>query len=163
MPVEPAQAAAGVHFSLLTTCVAVQTQKYVTPDDIERVLKVLEPAIDGLVKAGYKDRLFVYGFDEQTDSWAKSLYQMYGAIKQRWPFLRTMATLDWQASSPGWRNMPPNTFDMWVDEYDDYFNGYEMKGRNKEARRLAWLSNSSAHKYFWVSASIRTAEPACPR
>ena len=102
MPVEPAQAAAWVHFSLLTTWVAVQTQKYVTPDDIERVLKVLEPAIDGLVKAGYKDRLFVYGFDEQTDSWAKSLYRMYGAIKQRWPFLRTMATLDWQASSPGW-------------------------------------------------------------
>ena len=72
----------------------MEMKKHAIDVDIARMLQVLEPVIDGLRKAGLTDRLFVYGFDEQTDSWAKSFYQTFGTIKKRCPFLRTMAVLD---------------------------------------------------------------------
>ena len=49
-----------------------------------------------------------------------SLRRIYGAIKERFPRLRTMATLD---GNVGWTDMDPSLpVDIWVETYNAYWN-----------------------------------------
>jgi hypothetical protein len=54
---------------------------------------------------------YVYGFDEMPEADNVSVYEIFGAIKKRWPEVTTMAVLDWETFPA---DLP---LDIWVDEY----------------------------------------------
>eukprot|EP01052_Picozoa_sp_SAG31_P052427 SAG31_NODE_12939_length_905_cov_1.260546_1_plen_166_part_00 len=75
-----------------------------------------------------------------------------GAIKSRWPALRTIAALDWPV-------MPDDLpVDVWVDLYSDYFCD-SMAGSDcgpgssaKAAQRKRWLAgggNQTKRREYW--------------
>lgn len=72
--------------------------------------------------------LYVYGFDEFKPEAREGVYQIYGAVKRRWPWLTTVATLNWPT-------MPADLpVDVWVDEYPHY----------NASKAAAWLSHPPA-------------------
>lgn len=74
---------------------------------------------------------------------------MFGAIKKRWPSLRTVGAIDWPV-------MPDDLpLDVWVDMYSDYFCG-SMAGSacppgtpTKEAQRQRWLASGKEYWWYW--------------
>ena len=76
------------------------------------------------------------------------MYAVFGAIKQRWPALRTVGAIDWS-------EMPDDLpLDVWVDLYTDYFCE-SMAGSacaptaTKEAKRQRWLASGKSKEYWW--------------
>jgi hypothetical protein len=66
----------------------------------------------------------VYGFDErpQTNEWAHAINTMFGAVKRRFPGLRTMAAVRWRGverqpnGNPGLAQVA-DSIDLWVQLY----------------------------------------------
>jgi hypothetical protein len=84
---------------------------------IRSTLRQLEPAVTALTKAGLIDKAVVYGFDEMPAVYNNSLRRIYGAIKERFPMVKTMATLN---AWVGWAEMDPSLpVDIWVETYND--------------------------------------------
>ena len=84
-----------------------------TKDLVEKVLSILSPVVEQYSAAGVLDYMFIYGFDEAPADCEQSLRNMYGAIKTKWPRLRTMATLNWLPAT----DLP---LDVWVLQYEFY-------------------------------------------
>ena len=84
-----------------------------TADLVDKVLSILTPVVENYTAAGVLDHMFVYGFDEAPSTCEQSLRNVYGAIKTKWPQLRTMATLNWLPAS----DLP---LDVWVIQYEFY-------------------------------------------
>ena len=84
-----------------------------TDDLVDKVMKILSPVVENYTKSGILDKMFVYGFDEVGAECEQSIRNVYGAIKTKWPSLRTMATLNW---------LPPLDLplDVWVLQYEFY-------------------------------------------
>ena len=57
---------------------------------------------------------FADGFDETPPENIGALVQLFGALKQRWPALRTVATLDWSEYETHVKLELP--LDVWVEE-----------------------------------------------
>ena len=62
---------------------------------LQHVLDTLAPTVENATRLGIVDRLYVYGFDEFPPEQNATVYAIFGAIKARWPALRTVAALDW--------------------------------------------------------------------
>ena len=60
-----------------------------------RALSDLEPIIGNVSQSPLlmNRSLYTYGFDEMHPELNQSLYKIFGAVKKRWPWLRTVATL----------------------------------------------------------------------
>lgn len=84
-----------------------------TSDLVQKVMAILTPVVEKYITAGILDNMFVYGFDEVGPDCEESIGKLYGAIKTKWPMLRTMATLNW----PPPTNLP---LDVWVLQYEHY-------------------------------------------
>ena len=85
-----------------------------TSEYVERMLAVLEPTASALQRQGLLDRAYVYGFDENPQSCEPQVRKLFGAIKAKWPTLRTVATLNWP-------KMPTDLpVDIWVLQYQEY-------------------------------------------
>ena len=84
-----------------------------TDELVEKVMNILSPVVGKYDEVGILHNMFVYGFDEVGPECEQSVRNMYGAIKSRWPQLRTMATLNW---------LPPTDLplDAWVIQYEYY-------------------------------------------
>ena len=84
-----------------------------TSDLVAKVMSILSPVVEKYNEVGILPNMFVYGFDEVGPECEQSLRNMYGAIKTKWPQLRTMATLNW---------LPPTDLplDAWVLQYENY-------------------------------------------
>ena len=81
-----------------------------TQEEVNMTLALLEPLVSQLDAAGLLDGAYVYGFDERPTSFAPGIDQLFGAIKARFPRLRTVATLRWAP--------PPSLpIDTWVNLY----------------------------------------------
>lgn len=65
---------------------------------ISHMLNVLTPAVDLVERLGLLNRSYVYGFDEAEVSCENGVRQLFGAVKSKWPSLRTVAVLDWYVS-----------------------------------------------------------------
>ena len=60
-------------------------------------LAKLEPVVAALKQQGIAEqRLVVYGFDECHSNYNASVYAVFGAVKRRWPKIKTMSALDWE-------------------------------------------------------------------
>lgn len=82
-------------------------------DDVNKVIKYLQPYVDKYDKLGYLDNMYVYGFDEVAAECTSSIEKMFGGIKKMWPKLTTMAAINF---------IPPTTLplDIWVLQYEFY-------------------------------------------
>ena len=85
---------------------------------VQKVLDVLTPAVAEYQSKGLLENMFVYGFDEVPESCEQSIRKIFGAIKERWPSLRTVAALNWYGGLPA--DLP---LDVWVIQYH-HFNPY---------------------------------------
>ena len=112
----------------------------------DKAITDLEPIIANVSRNALlmNRSLYVYGFDEMNPSLNQSLYTIFGAVKQRWPWLRTVATLDWN-------NMPLDVpLDVWVDSYDDYGTSPSWEiPTAKEKLRQDFLAASPGREFFW--------------
>lgn len=84
-----------------------------THDLVEKVLDILTPVVEQYSAAGILDRMFVYGFDEAPEDCEESIRSVFGAIKSKWPQIRTMAVLNWLPAT----DLP---LDVWVLQYEFY-------------------------------------------
>ena len=62
---------------------------------ITHMIEVLTPAVDQMEELGLLNRSYVYGFDEAVASCENGVRQLFGAVKSKWPNLRTVAVLNW--------------------------------------------------------------------
>lgn len=84
-----------------------------TDAQVEKVVSILTPVVNEYESNGLLDDMFVYGFDEAPASCEASIRKMFGAIKGKWPQIRTVAVLNW---------LPPTELplDVWVLQYEKY-------------------------------------------
>lgn len=59
------------------------------------MIEVLTPGVTQMEKLGLLNCSYVYGFDEAPASCENGVRQLYGAVKSKWPSLRTVAVLNW--------------------------------------------------------------------
>ena len=84
-----------------------------TDDMVQKVLNILTPVVNEYESKGILDNMFIYGFDEAPATCEESVRKIFGAVKQKWPSLRTVAVLNW---------LPPTDLplDVWVLQYEEY-------------------------------------------
>lgn len=81
---------------------------------VANMIALLEPTVAALTARGLLDRAYVYGFDENPPSCEPQVRKLFGAVKAKWPSLRTVAVLNWP-------DMPPDLpLDVWVLSYTQY-------------------------------------------
>jgi hypothetical protein len=73
-----------------------------TAAQVHAVLSQIAPAVAALSSAGLLGRAYVYGFDERphTKSWIAAINQIFGAVKEQWSKLKTVAALRWSVRLP---------------------------------------------------------------
>ena len=76
----------------------------------------LAPAIDNLTRLGLAEKAYLYGFDESplTNATVSKIYERFGAVKERWPDLRTHATLNWPELRDDFQ------VDVWINEFGQW-------------------------------------------
>ena len=97
---------------------------------VQKVIQTLTPAIEEYEKQNLLDSMFVYGFDEAPQSCEGSIRTIYGALKEKWPKLRTVAVLNWLPSL----DLP---LDVWVLQYENF----------NEAEAMRWIL--SGKQQWW--------------
>ena len=111
-------------------------------------IEQLRPTVTALKELGLGDRLYSYGFDEWPQLQNASVYSVFGALKKEWPWLKTMATLNWD-------DMPADLpLDVWVDGYGGDYGSSDsyLLPTPKEKLRQAWLSSREGREYWWYWA-----------
>jgi hypothetical protein len=121
---------------------------------VAKTLDILKPIVQNLSALRLLDKSYVYGFDEMKIALNRSVYDIFGQIKQRWPEIRTVATLDWQAFPS---DLPLN---VWVDEIEDYgaSPSYSLP-TSKEILRQKWIasganSSTGSHSFWWCEFAL---------
>ena len=78
------------------------------------------------------------------ESYNESVFEIYGALKNKWPSITTMAALDWE-------DFPAKLpLDIWVDEYADYGTSDSyLNPTPKETLRQSWLASKPNHQFWW--------------
>ena len=99
---------------------------------VQKVLDVLTPAVAEYQSKGLLENMFVYGFDEVRESCEQSIRKIFGAIKERWPSLRTVAALNWYGGLPA--DLP---LDVWVIQYH-HFNYYTATVWTRSGKQQWW-------------------------
>lgn len=103
--------------------------------ELESMMQQLEPAVSKLEAAGLADRAYVYGFDERPASYGHAIYQVFGAVKAKFPKLRTVAVLRWDPAKYADRNLS-TVLDIWVNLYSLW----------DEERARAWTALGGQHE-----------------
>lgn len=80
---------------------------------VVEVLTILAPVVQEYEARNILENVFVYGFDEVGPDCLQSIRNVFGAIKEVWPQLRTVAVLNWE---------PPTDLplDVWVLQYEEF-------------------------------------------
>lgn len=75
----------------------------------DSVIANLSPTMASMTELGLVEKMYVYGFDEMDAALNRSMRELYGGLKQHWPSLTTIATLNWDT-------MPADLpLDVWVN------------------------------------------------
>lgn len=101
-----------------------------SPAYVSMRLKELEPRILALQRANLLNRAYVYAFDESHVDHLAAIRALFGAIKSRWPELRTLAVLNWAIPV----DLP---VDIWVMQYE--FAERDDVRKSMQARRAAGI------------------------
>jgi hypothetical protein len=135
------------------TCMCVddrcpcQTNSTLSDDYIDAVLRVLNQTINNITVLSHSTttprggrsaeeaaaaatllhNMQVYGFDEASPAREAAMRQLFGAIQEKWPWLRKMATVGWSPDA----SMP---LDTWVLAYSKYLAPGELVVK-QDARR----------------------------
>lgn len=98
---------------------------------VQKVLGILTPVVSEYQSKGIIGNMFVYGFDEAPETCEASIRRIFGAIKERWPQLHTVAVLNW---------LPPLGFplDVWVLQYEFY----------NETQAAAWIAGGKQQWWY---------------
>jgi hypothetical protein len=106
-----------------------------TSAELNQMVQLLEPTVSALEALGLADRAYVYGFDERPRSYAHAIRQVFGAVKARFPKLRTVAVLRWSPASAGIDLS--QVLDIWVNLYslwdEQAARAWTALGEQKEA------------------------------
>eukprot|EP00435_Cladocopium_sp_Y103_P045609 s3136_g13.t1 len=105
-----------------------------TDNDIESILQNIKPTLEALKEKKLENRSYVYGFDEVPAHCEPELRQVFGAVKEAFPGLKTMAAINWE-------DLPTDLpLDIWVLQYQlfDQF-GPEASRTWTEAGKDLWL------------------------
>ena len=96
---------------------------------VEMMLGKLEPMVRELRKRDLLKYAYVYGFDERDESHLPAIRRLYGAVKKRFPDLRTMLLVNWE---------PPIDIgvDIWCYLY--HVHNPEAAARWRAAGKQAW-------------------------
>ena len=88
------------------------------------------------------------------ESYNESVFEIYGALKNKWPSITTMAALDWE-------DFPAKLpLDIWVDEFADFGSSESyLQPTAKQKLRQRWLAESPSHQYWWYWC-INPSDPA---
>ena len=107
---------------------------------VQKVLDILTPVVADYEARGILGNMFVYGFDETPASCEASIRRIFGAIKRKWPLVRTVAVLNW---------LPPTDLplDVWVLQYEVY----------NETQASTW---TAAGKQQWWYHCIEPSGPS---
>ena len=102
-----------------------------TKAEVDSIVDALRPLVSSLTQAGLIAGAYVYGFDERPPSYIQGIRQVFGAVKQAFPGLRTMAVLRWA---------PPadSAIDVWVNLYSLWNETEAAHWRSLGGRREAW-------------------------
>lgn len=100
---------------------------------VNATLAAVAPRLDELRAAGLLAQAYVYAFDESRADHEPALRALFGAVKARWPELRTLAVLPWAPSAA----LP---LDIWVVQYG--ILGYGLGG-------------TSASRFHTAAAALR--------
>ena len=103
-----------------------------TNADLASILASIKPSLEGLKAKGLQNYSYVYGFDEVSAQCEPQLRQVFGAVKQAFPGLKTMAAINWN-------HVPVDLpLDVWVLQYQ-YFRKSESPSKWTEAKKELWL------------------------
>ncbi|KAK8812368.1 hypothetical protein WA158_007602 [Blastocystis sp. Blastoise] len=85
-----------------------------TDEYVKKVIDLLTPVMKNLTEEGSISNHYVYGFDEREQSECEEgIRKLYGALKEAFPGLKTMAVLNWEL-------MPIDLpVDIWVLQYQN--------------------------------------------
>jgi hypothetical protein len=83
----------------------------ITAQFIKAALDAITPHITALSQSGLLPYAYVYAFDEAHIAYTDALRAYFGAVKQRWPSLKTLSVLPWVPS-------PDLPLDIWVVQYE---------------------------------------------
>ena len=103
-------------YELLLRCGGRRFNLIYAADKVENIQKMLDsiaPTVEELERKGLVQYANVYGFDEHPQSSEPVIRQVFAAVKERWPGMRTMAVLNWEPPV----DMP---IDTWVILYDHH-------------------------------------------
>lgn len=103
--------------------------------ELDSMMRQLEPAVSKLEAAGLMDRAYVYGFDERPVSYGRAIYQVFGAVKAKFPKLRTVAVLRWDPGKYAGLELS-KVLDIWVNLYSLW----------DEERARAWSAIGGQHE-----------------
>lgn len=133
---------------------------------INNLLDALAPVVSRLRKSGKLNATLAYGFDERPQSMEYALRQVFGAIRDHYPELRTVAALNWDRLP---NDLPLN---IWVHGWMGYWGGlnYSLNGKgfanysnplvmgnaSKAAEIDSWVGHGNVgaagtteRKYYW--------------
>jgi len=105
---------------------------------IQSMLKTISPIAEKLNDAGILSNAYVYGFDEQPSKCEAGIRNLFGAVKAKWPEIKTVAVLNWSGEEdvamPTDEGFP---LDIWTIQYQ-YFNEDDAKAwtESKEGRKV---------------------------
>ena len=85
----------------------------------------------------------MYGFDESKIAYKEALRAYFGAVKQRWPKLKTLAVLPWGPT-------PDLPIDIWVVQYE------LLETPAMQTAKLAFLA---AGKEVWGYHCVSRSSP----
>ena len=114
-------------------------QKSYTPAEVAAKLAAIAPTVEALQAKGWLNSSYIYGFDEAPREFETALRQLFGGVKKRWPALRTVAVLNWDASGGAPADLP---LDVWVTAFwGDTVS--DIRGYNK-TQAEAWMASGAA-------------------
>lgn len=109
----------------------VNSSMLYTHQQVALVLDILEPLVVRVAAAGLLARAYVYGFDERPRSYSSAIRQLFGAVKARFPQLRTVAVLRW-------RPLDDMNVDTWINLYSLWNASEAMSFRASAPGREVW-------------------------
>ena len=81
---------------------------------IAELIQTIQPTVESLRALNASQYAYVYGFDELPNTCIEQITNVFGAVKQAFPEIRTMGALDWPY-------MPLDLpLDIWVLQYEEY-------------------------------------------